>query len=134
MTDPDLERVKRLILPRKRAAERLRRELAAIDGSSGHPYFRAFRRGTRGPAVTVARGDLESAATAAELIFVGDFHAVPACQSFAADLLGRVAAEVPKLALGIEFVYTRQQSLLDRRQMHGLDDEAFLKRLHYGEE
>jgi len=134
VTDPDLERVRRLVLPGKRAAERLRRDLAATDGSAGHPYFRAFRRQTNGPAVTVSRDELDAAAVSAELIYVGDFHAVPACQSFAADLLERVAGQVGKLGLGIEFVYTRQQTLLDRRQSGGLSDEAFLKRLHYQEE
>ncbi|NIR59696.1 MAG: ChaN family lipoprotein, partial [Gammaproteobacteria bacterium] len=39
-----------------------------------------------------------------------------------------------RLSLGIEFVYTRQQDLLDRRQAGELDDDTLLRRLHYREE
>jgi hypothetical protein len=75
-----------------------------------------------------------AAAALADLVYVGDFHATPSCQRSAADLLGLLSARVPNLALCIEFIYTRQQSLLDRRQAGELSDEDFLRRVHYREE
>jgi hypothetical protein len=39
-----------------------------------------------------------------------------------------------RLTLGIEFVYTRQQEILDRRQEGSINDRTFLRRLHYREE
>ena len=118
----------------RRAAERLRRELMELDGSHGHRYFKTFERQLRGGGSALETTDLYLAASLVDLIYVGDFHALPASQRLAADLLEQVAARVPRLALGVEFIYTRQQRVLDRRQSGALDDPAFLKRIHYGEE
>jgi uncharacterized iron-regulated protein len=38
------------------------------------------------------------------------------------------------VVLGVEFVYTRQQAILDRRQEGAIDDRTFLRRIHYREE
>jgi hypothetical protein len=46
-----------------------------------------------------------------------------------ASMIGRVSG----LGLGIEFVYTRQQAVLDQRQRGTLNDEAFRRRIHYEE-
>lgn len=123
-----------LLARRKDAANRLRREVLGADGSLGHPYFRALERRLaqerprRVPLDRIFRKCL-----AARLVYVGDFHAVPACQEFAADLLARLRAAGP-VALGVEFVYARQQGVLDRRQSGGMDDASFLRRIHYREE
>jgi len=124
----------RLITRQRRTAERLRREILGLDGSLRHPYFRAFLRGFGDPGQVVAEDDLVAAATRAGLVFVSDFHAVPAYPRYAARLLRALAAGQPPLALGVEFLYTRQQALLDERQAGRLDDERFLRRVHYHEE
>jgi hypothetical protein len=124
----------RALLARQReAAEWLKREVLGADGSLGHPYFRALNRRIRSRPRAATREDVETACASAGLVWIGDFHALPSCQRFAADLLGPLRAAGP-LALGVEFVYTRQQGLLDRRQSGSLDDEAFLRRIHYREE
>jgi hypothetical protein len=125
---------RQLLERRKRAADRLRREVMGADGSLAHPYFRSFTHQLKSFDQPSSRGDLVAAAALADLVYVGDFHATPSCQRFAAELLELLAARVPHLALCVEFVYTRQQSLLDRRQAGEIADDAFLKRLHYREE
>ncbi len=122
-----------LLARQREAAERLKREVLGADGSLGHSYLRALNRRIRRRPEAATREDVERACASAGLVWIGDFHALPSCQRFAADLLGPLRAAGP-LTLGIEFVYTRQQGLLDRRQAGSLDDEAFLKRIHYREE
>jgi hypothetical protein len=117
----------------REAADRLRREVLGADGSLAHPYFRALNRRIRRPPAPATRAELEKACAAADLVWVGDFHAIPENQQFVAGLLAALRAVGP-LALGVEFVYTRQQRLLDRRQAGSLDDDAFLRRIHYREE
>ena len=124
----------KLLSRQKAAAERLRREVLGIDGSLRHSYFRDLRRQLRGFRNAATVEEVLDAAALADVIYVGDFHAVPACQTFSADLLERVARKEPPVALGIEFVFTRQQPLLDRRQAGLLDDPTFLRRIHYREE
>jgi hypothetical protein len=104
------------------------------DGSLANPYFRSFARRLGSYEDSSSLGDVVAAAALADVVYVGDFHATPSCQLFAADLLERLAERVPRLALGVEFVYTRQQPLLDRRQAGSLSDKDFLRRLHYREE
>ncbi len=127
-------RAARELLARQReAAERQKREVLGVDGSLGHPYFRALNRRIRRPPLASTRDELERACASAGIVWLGDFHALPSCQSFAAALLETLRAKGP-VALGVEFVYTRQQRLLDRRQSGALDDGAFLRRIHYREE
>ena len=123
------------LLARQRlAAERLRRELLGLDGSLEHSYFHHLERQLGSFRRVASRDELISAAAAADIVYVGDFHALEACQLFAAELLKQLARRTLKLVLGIEFIYTRQQRLLDRRQQGQLDDARFLKRVHYREE
>lgn len=104
------------------------------DGSFEHPYFRKLQRRVARYREQSTRNAMEQDLLQADLIFVGDFHAVPACQAEAARLLRRLAQDGRPLALGVEFIYARQQRLLDQRQSGLLDDETFLHRIHYREE
>lgn len=124
----------KLLSRQKAAAERLRREVLGIDGSLRHPYFRDLRRQVRGFRDAATVDEVLEAAALVDVVYVGDFHAVPECQVFTADLLEHVARQGSPVALGIEFVFTRQQPLLDRRQAGLLDDPTFLRRIHYREE
>jgi hypothetical protein len=38
------------------------------------------------------------------------------------------------VALGVEFVFTRQQEILQLRQADAIDDASFLRRIHYRDE
>jgi len=125
---------KNLIERQQQAAEHLRQELMGSDGSLDHPYFRSFERLSRDYEAPVALADVHAAASRAGILYIGDFHAVPAYQRFAAELLERVARHAGRMALGVEFVYTRQQRFLDRRQAGEITDDEFLGRIHYDEE
>jgi len=125
----------REILARRRAAaERLRREVARTDGSARHPYFRRLRRHLRDHRGAASLERVFASCARARVVCVGDFHAVPGYQAFAARLLRETAERVPRVALGVEFVYTRQQDALDARQGGRLSDAEFLRRIHYREE
>ncbi len=122
-----------LVQRQRRAAERLRREVAGADGSRGHPYFRDLRR-LRSFRRVVEPETIFRACRRAGIVYVGDYHAVPEYQRFAARLLRETAREPHPLGLGIEFLYTRQQPVLDLRQQGRLGDDEFLRRVHYHEE
>jgi hypothetical protein len=114
--------------------ERLKRELFAQDRPTNHPYFRDLRRHMQGAAVPVPLAAVQAACARADIVYVGDFHADPPCQLLAADLIDGLLRRGRRAILGIEFVYTRQQGILDRRQEGRLTDPAFLRRVHYRED
>jgi hypothetical protein len=122
------------LLARQRSAvRRLKRDLFGTDGSLRHPYFRDLRREISAPFRRVAMPRVVAACAAADVVYVGDFHADPSCQRVAADLLESLVSR-SRVVLGVELVYTRQQEILDRRQEGAIDDKTFLRRIHYREE
>jgi hypothetical protein len=126
-------RASALLARQRSAVSRLKRDLFGSDGSLQHPYFRDLRREISAPFRRLSKARLVDACAAADVVYVGDFHADPACQRVAADLLAALAGR-RKVVLGVELVYTRQQDMLDRRQEGTIDDPAFLRRIHYREE
>lgn len=126
-------RASALLARQRSAVRRLKRDLFGSDGSLQHPYFRDLRREISAPFRRVSPHRLADACRAADVVYVGDFHADPGCQRVAADLLESVASK-RRVVLGVEFVYTRQQETLDRRQEGSIDDRTFLRRIHYREE
>ena len=104
------------------------------DGSLEHPYLRSFDRSVRDYESPVSSTELHAAVSRAGILYVGDFHAVPAYARFAAKLLEQTARQGGLVVLGIEFVYTRQQRFLDRRQAGQITDDEFLRCIHYDEE
>lgn len=128
------QRARTLVARQRSAVERLKRELFGADGSLRHPYFRELRRDLTGRAGPASLAEVHAACRTADVVYVGDFHADPACQRFAAEVLERLRATHPHVVLGVEFVYTRQQEMLDLRQDGSIDDATFLRRIHYIEE
>jgi hypothetical protein len=114
--------------------ERLKRELFAHDRPTSHPYFRDLRRHLLGATARATVSAVHAACARADVVYVGDFHADPPCQVFAANLIEGIVRRGGRVILGIEFVYTRQQGILDRRQEGRLSDPAFLRRIHYRED
>jgi len=126
-------RASALLARQRSAVRRLKRDLFGTDGSLRHPYFRDLRREISEPFRRIAQDKLVEACAAADVVYVGDFHADPGCQRAASELLEALAAR-RDVVLGVEWVYTRQQGILDRRQDGSIDDRAFLRRIHYREE
>jgi heme-binding uptake protein ChaN (Tiki superfamily) len=122
---------RRILIRQRRAAERVRREVLEADGSLHRPYFRALDRRLRDYERVVDVADVVAQAALADLVYVSDFHALPGCQRFAAELIERLAARVPRLALGVEFAYVREQPTLDARQERRLGDAEFLRRIRF---
>lgn len=134
MVPRSLDPANPLIERQRQASENLRNDLMGRDGWLEHPYLLAFERSVRDYASPVSLDDLYAAASGAGILYVGDFHADPAYPRFAAELLERTARGAARAALGVEFVYTRQQRFLDRRQAGEISDAEFLRCIHYEEE
>ena len=105
-----------------------------VDGSLEHPYFRALARSCPSYRRELAPSDVIDRAERSGLVFIGDFHAVAANARYTADLLEALVSRGRSVCLGIEFVFTRQQRLLLRRQAGEIDDPTFHRRMHYREE
>src|SRR5579872_1625435 len=109
----------------KRSAQQLRRTaaqmhaLAAVrddigpqETGHGRGYLREFTQHFREYDSILLPGDLQQRLAAASTILIGDYHALPSCQRFAAQLI-EPSARDRRVVLGVEAVLARDQRILD---------------------
>ena len=108
----------------------LRSEIFGDDKNSRSRYVREFTREFSGYEAVVSSEELEAQIEGARLIYVGDYHALPQSQNYAAELLKRIAGRSPVI-LGTEVFYTRNQAALEQYMSAQISEEAFLRRIRF---
>ena len=130
----------------KRSAQQLRRTaaqmhaLAAVrddigsqNTGHGHGYLREFTQHFREFESVLSPNDLHRRVAAASAILIGDYHALPACQRFAAELIETSARE-RRVVLGVEAVLARDQRILDAWWRREIGEDEFRRRLRFDRE
>jgi len=130
----------------KRSAQQLRRTaaqmhaLAAVrddigsqDTGHGRGYLREFTQHFREYESVLSANDLHHRVAAASAILIGDYHALPACQRFAAELIETSARE-RRVVLGVEAVLARDQRILDAWWRREIAEDEFRRRLRFDRE
>lgn len=118
----------------RRAVTRLRREISRVDGTARSTYVRKFDREFRALDSVSSFDDLVIACYKADIVYIGDFHALPASQDFAARLLDETARRSKRTILAVEMVYGRHQHVLDQWMAGKISEGEFLKRIRYEQE
>lgn len=114
-----------------RAVAALRSEIGRIDPAARSSYVRAFQKEFASIVAESSFDDLVIDCYKADLIYVGDFHALPASQEFAARLLREIATRSRRTVLAVEMVYARHQRLLDEWMEGTISEKEFLSRIRY---
>jgi len=115
----------------KEMVRRLKREISLIDRHSRRKYIREFDEEFRAYQDLSSFDDLVVSAYKADIIYIGDYHALPQAQMFASRLLHEIASRSRNVHLGMEMVFGRNQRLLDKWLQGGIDEGEFLKRIRY---
>ncbi|HZM70320.1 MAG TPA: ChaN family lipoprotein [Candidatus Cryosericum sp.] len=113
------------------AVARIRREIGDVDRNSRRRYIREFHEEFADYEAPASWDELIIACYKADIIYVGDYHALPAAQEFAARLLDEVAERSRQVVLGLEMVYGRHQPVLDRYVGQDMEEAEFLKAIRY---
>jgi len=108
----------------------VRREIGPRDSASGRKYLREFAQAFRRYDAVLSADQLNSKIAAADILLVGDYHALPASQRFAAALIERSASARP-VAMGLEAVLSRDQRILDAWWRRESDEEELRRRLRF---
>lgn len=108
------------------------REIRANDHNNRRKYLRDFSEAFRAYDSVLNTTELEKAIHAADLVLIGDYHALPASQGFAASLLERraQAGERP-IVLGVETVFSRDQHILDEWLRREIDEQELRERIRF---
>jgi len=111
----------------------VRREIGPRDSASGRKYLREFARAFRRYDAVLSPEQLASKIGAADILLIGDYHALPASQRFAGGLVEQLAHDRP-VALGLEAVLSRDQRILDAWWRREVGEEELRQRLRFDRE
>ncbi len=108
------------------------REVRANDSSSSRKYLRDFSDAFRSYESVLDSQQLTNAVQAADVILVGDYHALPSAQRFAASLLEQRAQPGDRsVVLGVETIFSRHQPILDEWWRREIDEEELRQRIRF---
>lgn len=123
---------------RRSAGERhalasVEREIRATDPKLGRKYLRDFNDAYPSYEAVLTPAELAEATAESDILLVGDYHALPSSQRFAA-MLARQLAERRPVAVGLEMVFARDQRILDEWLRGEIDGEELRERIRFDAE
>jgi uncharacterized iron-regulated protein len=108
------------------------REIRANDPNGRRKYLKDFSRAFRSYDSVINAQQLKALASAADIVLIGDYHALPAAQAFAAILLEERAQPGDRpVVLGVETIFARDQHILDEWWRREIEEEELRERIRF---
>ncbi|MDP9160804.1 MAG: ChaN family lipoprotein [Acidobacteriota bacterium] len=108
------------------------REIRSNDRNGSRQYLRNFTQAFRSYEQVITTDQLHEALAVADVVLIGDYHALPACQHFAADLLERRAQPGDRpVILGLETIFSRDQHILDAWWRREIGERELRRRIRF---
>jgi hypothetical protein len=108
------------------------REIRMRDSHNRRKYLREFNESFRRYDSVIDSRELRDAIHDADVILVGDYHALPAAQRQAASLIEhRAMAGDRPVVLGVETIFARDQHILDEWWRREIDEAEFRQRIRF---
>src|ERR1700723_1567434 len=108
------------------------REIRAQDSHHRRKYLREFNRAFRSYDSLLDSEQIQSMLHSADVVLIGDYHALPAAQRHAASLMEqRALAGDRPVVLGVETVYARDQHILDEWWRREIDESELRQRIRF---
>ena len=114
------------------ALEGVEREIRANDPNGRRKYLRDFSQAYRSYESVLDIGQVHAQVQNADIVLIGDYHALPACQRFAGSLLEHcaLAGERP-VVLGLETIFARDQHILDEWWRREISEHELRERIRF---
>jgi hypothetical protein len=109
----------------------LKREIWDADPHLRRQYLRNFTRAYTQYRQPVSIAHVHQELRQADIVLVGDYHALPQAQTFAARLVEALARGVRPVQLGVEFFFSRDQKALAAWQRGEISEEELRSRTNY---
>jgi hypothetical protein len=108
------------------------REIRAQDSHGRRKYLREFNQAFRSYDSLLDSEQMRNALHAADVILIGDYHALPAAQRYAASLVEqRALAGDRPVVLGVETIFARDQHILDEWWRREIDEKELRQRIRF---
>jgi heme-binding uptake protein ChaN (Tiki superfamily) len=110
----------------------VQREVRATDSSGRRKYLRDFSNAFRTYDSVIDSRQLAETIGSADIVLVGDYHALPTAQRFAASLLEQRAHPGDRpIVLGVETIFARHQHVLEEWWRREIDENEFRERIRF---
>src|SRR5580698_6912317 len=108
------------------------REIRAQDSHGRRKYLREFNQAFRNYDSLLDSQQLQNALHAADVVLIGDYHALPVAQRYAASLLEqRALAGDRPVVLGVETIFARDQHILEEWWRREIDESELRQRIRF---
>ena len=108
------------------------REIRAQDSHSRRKYLREFTEAFRSYECLLDSQQVQNALHAADVVLIGDYHALPAAQRYAASLIEqRALAGDRRVVLGVETIFARDQHVLEEWWRREIDEDELRQRIRF---
>ncbi|HVI11044.1 MAG TPA: ChaN family lipoprotein [Candidatus Binatia bacterium] len=108
------------------------REIRAQDSHSRRKYLREFNQAFQTYESVLDSQQIQAELQAADIVLIGDYHALPAAQRNAAQLFEqRAFAGDRPVVLGVETIFARDQHILDEWWRREIDEAELRQRIRF---
>ena len=108
------------------------RQIRAQDSHSRRKYLREFNQAFRNYNSVLDAQQIRSAVHAADMVLIGDYHALSAAQRYAASLFEqRALAGDRRVVLGVETIFARDQHILEEWWRREISEEELRQRIRF---
>jgi uncharacterized iron-regulated protein len=114
------------------ALEEVEREIRSQDSHGRRKYLREFNSAFRTYESVLSSDEVPVALRPADIVLIGDYHALPASQRCAASLLEHRAMVGDRpVVLGVETIFARDQHILDEWWRREIDEDELRQRIRF---
>lgn len=108
------------------------REIRAQDSHNRRKYLKEFNEAFQSYKSVLSREQLQEALRSADVVLIGDYHALPASQRCAASLLEqRALAGDRPVVLGLETIFARDQHIVEEWWRREIEEAEFRQRIRF---
>src|SRR5215472_185504 len=108
------------------------REIRSQDSHNRRKYLREFNQAFRSYDSLLDSEQLQNALRSADVVLIGDYHALPNAQRQAATLIEQRALGGDRsLVLGVETIFARDQHILDEWWRREIDESELRQRIRF---
>ncbi|HZQ67002.1 MAG TPA: ChaN family lipoprotein [Terriglobales bacterium] len=107
------------------------REIRSQDSSSRRKYLQDFTHAFRNYEAVLEFAEWKLLVAQSDVVLIGDYHALPASQRFAARLLEELAHGDRPVVLALETIFARDQHILDEWWRREIDEDELRHRIRF---
>lgn len=115
----------------RHAVEEITREIRATDPHVRRKYLREFSSAFQSYDTALSPDDLSNAYREADILLIGDYHALASSQRFAASIVEHLASSGREVVLAVEFIFACDQHILDEWISGEIDGHELRERIRF---